>query len=175
MRSDGFEYNFFESRMSLTEFLVISDAALQAIGLSFPFQRKRILFGLLKFHNQRFSKESLHRLSVEMNDGLANYFDVFSSCLKHLFILKCTLEFIKRKEYFGNVDNAHKALQQNNDFINDHLKSIASITDKLIQQMNHVSSGIRSKPAKIICLFSYLFRLMATGPAVRHYSSISNQ
>lgn len=53
----------YESNISLADFLTIDDEGLQAIGIKFEYQRKRILLGLLKFHGHPFSPKSIDIIS----------------------------------------------------------------------------------------------------------------
>lgn len=59
MRAEDCAKKFYDANISLEEFLTIDDNRLQAIGVNFEYQRKRILLGLLKFHRYAFSPKSI--------------------------------------------------------------------------------------------------------------------
>lgn len=139
MRSKNLEYKFFEAKVSLPELLTITDERLQEIGLLYPFQRKRIFHGLLKFHEHRFTPQSLPPLHWKKKSNLESYFNVFSGCLKHLVIIKGTLTFIESHGVFDAdtklTDNSLRYRRE----INDILLAIRKSTRDLLQSMQTVS------------------------------------
>lgn len=104
MRADEMEYNFYESCIGLPEFLIISDQRLRDIGVTLPYQRKRILLGLLKFHERSWSKRALCLPKIHGN--IQQYFDVLSNCLKQLIMIKAALQFIEQHDLFANNDES---------------------------------------------------------------------
>lgn len=57
--------NFGKAKISLEEFLLMDDQKLTDIGVIFPFQRKKVLQGLIQFHSQKWSKSSLQLFKME--------------------------------------------------------------------------------------------------------------
>lgn len=102
MRIDNQKMKFVDGNVGLAEFLNITDSRLKEIGIEYPFQRKRVLFGLLKFHEYKF-KKSLTLLPNVSTKPLAvnEYFDAIARCLKYLIVLKASLAFVERDELFG--------------------------------------------------------------------------
>lgn len=104
MRVRHLEYKFYKANIALPEFLNITHAQLKQLGVLLPFQRKRILFGLLKFHVYKFSKSltSINPPSQPTQPMQINeYFDSIASALKYLIVVKCSLDFIEREDIFG--------------------------------------------------------------------------
>lgn len=113
MRAGEVEYEFYKSRIGLTELLTITDDRLKDIGIEFPYHRKRILHGLLKFHEKSWSKNAL--CIPKFDDNIQKYFDVFSNCLKQLLVIEATLKFVDHHPIFGAIpdsDEAHKMRQK---------------------------------------------------------------
>lgn len=63
MRAENCAMQFYKANISLAEFLTIDDSRLQEIGVEYEFQRKRILHGLLKFHQYQFLPKSVEIIS----------------------------------------------------------------------------------------------------------------
>ena len=62
----GLLINFFgQAEVTLEEFLLMDDLKLQEIGIIFPFQRKKVLQGLMQFHSQKWKKSSLQMFKYE--------------------------------------------------------------------------------------------------------------
>lgn len=136
MRVDA-EYKFYQSQTNLPEFLTITDDRLQEIGIVFPYQRKRILLGLLRFHEKAWSKSSL-RLP-KLKDDILQYFDVFSNCLKQLIVVKTSLEFITNHPIFVDKQNTGDEVLELRDEISIQLNSLRIKAMQLIQEMQKVS------------------------------------
>lgn len=80
----------------------MTDERLEEIGIQFPYQRNRILLGLMKFHVKEYSEDSLPKIRPNESIDLIRLFDVVAACAKHLAILKCTMDFLQRKDLFGD-------------------------------------------------------------------------
>lgn len=94
MRVPELDVPFAKAEVSLPQLLCATDESLKKIGVVFPFQRNRIILGLLKFHQRPFMSKTLLRPSITEPTKLNNYFDIFSGCVKHFIILRCSLAFI---------------------------------------------------------------------------------
>lgn len=55
---------FAEANMTLGRFLTLRDEDLKEIDIEYSYERKRILFGLLKFHRRAFSRKSIPLVDV---------------------------------------------------------------------------------------------------------------
>ena len=53
--SEGYLQKFSENNFTLEQFLTLTDEKMQEIGIEFPFVRKRIMLGLLRFHEKRWN------------------------------------------------------------------------------------------------------------------------
>lgn len=142
MRADKVEYNFYESCIGLPEFLSISDQRLRDIGIVFPYQRKRILLGLLKFHEKSWSKRALCLPKIQGN--IQQYFDVLSNCLKQLITIRAAIIFIEKHDIFVNndeskddsTDDASQNLRQE---INQELVNLRRNALHLLREMQMVN------------------------------------
>lgn len=103
MNSSNLEHTFYSAKVSLADFLLITDERLKEIGVEFPYQRKRILLGLMKFHVAKYSADSLPQpMDPDGDVDLLRLFDIVSACVKHLTVLNCSMQFIQRKDIFGD-------------------------------------------------------------------------
>lgn len=130
------EYKFYEARISLSELLTIDDSRLQQIGIEFPFQRKRILLGLLKFHEQAWAKTSL-QIPNRINNNVRECFYVYANCLRQLVTLKSSLHFIENHELFKDVEMTAPAYEYRQE-INELFVSIHLKTKNLLKTLRQV-------------------------------------
>lgn len=110
MRANRVEYKFYEAKIGLPEFLTITDERLQQIGIEFPYHRKRILLGLLRFHEHAWSKDSL--LIPKANANIVDIFNVISSLLKQLIVIEATMKFVEEHPIFATISMSADAKQQ---------------------------------------------------------------
>lgn len=101
MKMDKFLGNFAKANISLQELLTISDARLEEIGIAFPFQRKRIHLGLIKFHGYPWHKSSIPKVNLHKLEDLFDYYLIMCGHLKHFIILNTTLKYITTNEYIS--------------------------------------------------------------------------
>lgn len=137
MRAVEVEYKFYESSVGLPEFLSISDERLREIGIEFPYQRNRILLGLLRFHEKAWSK---HASPIpKMSGDIQQYFEIYSNCLKQLIVIKAALKFIEQHKFFAETeDTANKSLKLRKQ-INEELSILRQNASKLLQTMQKVN------------------------------------
>lgn len=53
------------NQVTLFQLLTMTDAKLCALGVEMPFERKKILHGLYRFHSQPWSKSSLNQIDLK--------------------------------------------------------------------------------------------------------------
>lgn len=136
MRSNCLEYKFYESRVSFEQLLTINDGRLQEIGIEYPFQRKRILIGLLKYHEKGWTKGSL--CIPKKPNNIQQCFYVYANCLRQLIILKSSLHFIQYHELFKNVEMSKATLKYRAE-IGQMLNSIQLRINNLLKTLREVS------------------------------------
>lgn len=143
MRTDNQAIKFVDGKVGLAEFLNVSDSRLKEIGISYPFQRKRVLFGLLKFHEYKY-KKSLTQLPNVSTKPLAvnEYFDAIARCIKYLVVLKASLDFVERAELFDQSVQLTDDSKTYLDGIKECLQMVEDETNSLIRQFKHVSRSI---------------------------------
>lgn len=101
MRLANVEYQFYSSKINLMNFLSITDERLQDIGVEFPYQRKRLLYKLMTFHEAKNSRDSWS-YAKQRKCIFENVFDMISANLKQLIILNLTKDFLQRSDLFGD-------------------------------------------------------------------------
>lgn len=142
MRSTSVEYKFYEARVSLPQLLTMNDRWLKEIGIEFPFQRKRILLGLLKFHAQSWTKTSLH--IPNRKHSIRDCFYVYTNCLRQLVILKSALNFVRNHELFENV--------QMTDAAGEYLPQIGVLLLSIQTRANHLIKTLREVGSTVLTL-----------------------
>lgn len=136
MRAEQFEYKFYESTVSLSEFLIITDERLQRIGVEFPYQRNRILLGLLRFHDKAWSNNLLP--IPKMGGNVQEYFEVYSNCLKQVIVIRATLKFIEHNVGCAELVKSNDESLQLRRQINQELALLCKNALQLLQTMRKV-------------------------------------
>lgn len=128
-----------EANIGLRELLLITEDQLTDIGVKFPFQRKRILHGLLKFHEYKFQSATMPPIGSHSKPmPIIDYFDLISRCLKYLNVMKCTLEFIEPEELYGKSAPLSTKSTEYIKLINATLKEILRLTILIDNRMKYV-------------------------------------
>lgn len=143
MESSRLEYLFYNEKINLVEFLTTTDKRLEEIGIKFPYQRKRILLGLMKFHVAKYSRNSLPKpLNNSNNIDLISLFDIVAACAKHLVILKSSMDFIQRNDIFG----IEVAKPEHFVCFNSTIKKIEHEVDVMTNRIKSIQNGMSLKP-----------------------------
>ncbi|CAO1427543.1 unnamed protein product [Diamesa serratosioi] len=120
-----FVSNFSEAKISLEEFLTISDERLKEIGILFPYQRKMILKGLNEFHRKDWSKMSNPIFDDNLeNCNSAHYYHVLATLFRQLIVLKSTCIYLKQSRYISRSDFNEKFDQS---LLSEHYKHLTTI------------------------------------------------
>lgn len=138
MRATQLELEFYKSNIGLPEFLTITDQRLREIGVEFPYQRKRILLGLLRFHEKTWSQKSLPVPKLK-NTSILQYFNIFSNCLKHLVVIRSALKFVEEHELFAEIAVSRSESCELRQEVNQELELLRKNTLKLLQMMQKVT------------------------------------
>lgn len=136
MRVVNVEFKIVDANIDLVEFLNISDERLKQIGVDLPFQRRRILHGLLKFHQHKFNKSLMVLPSLEQSPDICDYFNVIAKCLKYMVMMRCALKFIHRKDLFGHTQwvSTNKT--------NDHIDDLNEFLAEIRQLLKRLIAGV---------------------------------
>lgn len=114
----------------------MTNERLQELGVVFPYQRDRIMHGLMKIHSAPFDCESLHRPTEDAE--LPEIFDSVSSCLKSLLICETSLQFAQRKDLFnGPIKPTERTKEHQRDI------------DKLLREINARAKNIHREIKKV--------------------------
>lgn len=136
MKSKAVEYKLYETRISFLDLLTANNCRLHRIGVNFPFQRKRILLGVLRFHGQEWLKTSLH--IPKRRNTTSGCFQLYADCLRSLTILKCSMRFNEHYELFCDSSDNDTMTQYRTE-INEYFLQIKAKTNKLLDTMKKVS------------------------------------
>lgn len=143
MKVTSLQFKICDAKIGLPEFLNISDARLQEIGIQFPFQRKRILFGLLKFHRYKFRKDLMLIMPPPTADHpwqIQEYFNTLSKCLKYLIVVKSALAFVERDDIFEGKREENGEIKELVHNIEEFVKEIERQATVMLKQFKYVSS-----------------------------------
>lgn len=132
VRMEKFIDNFARAKISFEEFLCITDKRLKQIGILFPFQRKRILLALLKFHRAPWTKASVDVLSEETSNF--GYYLIFASHLKHLIIMKTGIAFLERMDILRNANDENF----NYELVNFTLNQVKLMQSDIKDTIKHI-------------------------------------
>lgn len=131
LRSKSLLENFATSKISLMEFLTLTDARLEELGVVYPFQRNRIMYGLHKFHLRKWSPLSLQMFKE--NDTAFHLFYMLAGFLKQMLVLECTINYVSRNE-FRHSETTNELIERIADELQEitwMLQKIRDITEKV--------------------------------------------
>ncbi|XP_065368286.1 uncharacterized protein Gasz [Calliphora vicina] len=115
-REHFLEY-FAKGRITLAQFLCMTDEKLKELGIMFPLYRMKIMKGLLDFQLHHWSKKSIARVSKNSPENFYEILMITANHLQHLVIINSSLKFIKhhlQHDLLGNVDYANISNMQKN-------------------------------------------------------------
>lgn len=98
MNCERYIPNFAQARVSLEEFLTISDERLQEIGIKLPFHRKLIQDGLVKFVVHQWSPSSLFN-PIRYPIAELGYFDIVmivADLQRHMLVMTAHLHWVQK-------------------------------------------------------------------------------
>ncbi|XP_055596220.1 ankyrin repeat, SAM and basic leucine zipper domain-containing protein 1 [Uranotaenia lowii] len=84
---------FAKENVDLERFLTYTDQDLSDLGFHLPFERKKILHGLLKFHRQAWNKRSMKRFRKDTLDSY-DLLELMANHLKQVTVMQSSLVFI---------------------------------------------------------------------------------
>lgn len=91
MYSDQHLAVFAKEDFDLLRFLTLTDDDLKSLEFKLPFERKKILFGLMKFHRQIWSKRSMKKFSQGHRYDSYDILEMLGNHLKQLTVLHASL------------------------------------------------------------------------------------
>lgn len=136
MRLQKLDLLFYKAKIDLPEFLQMTNDRLQQTNVTFPYQRNRIIHGLMKIHSAPFEFGSLHWPG--RNGALPEIFDSVSSCLKSLIICKTSLQFAHRKDLFEISPEPPEQIKKIQENINKLLGSIDTSAKNIHRKIKKV-------------------------------------
>lgn len=106
METELYMENFVQNKVNLMEFLTLTDARLIEIGVTYPVARNRILYGIHKFHRQKWSPLTLPLLAKQ--NSMIDVLSLLSGYLKQILVVQSVLTFVLR----NNFDRDDKTIRQ---------------------------------------------------------------
>lgn len=103
---DDIEYSLYTAQIGLPDLLSCNDEQLKQYGIAFPFQRKRILHALVRFHLRAWSKNSMVMPKKGSSSNL-EFFDFYANCLKQLVVIKSAIIFYQRNDFLNDMNDVH--------------------------------------------------------------------
>lgn len=85
---------FAKEDFNLLRFLTLTDDDLKNLGFKLPFERKKILFGLIKFHRHAWSKRSMKKFSQNHHYDSYDILETLCNHLKQLVVMHSSLIFV---------------------------------------------------------------------------------
>ncbi|XP_055320230.1 ankyrin repeat, SAM and basic leucine zipper domain-containing protein 1 [Sitodiplosis mosellana] len=149
MRAEEVEYKFYKSFVGLPEFLTITDERLREIGIEFPYQRKRILLGLLRFHDKAWSRNAMPVPKMEAN--IQQYFEIYSNCLKQMIVIRAALKFVEQHDLFVDIEDSTDESLVLRKQINQELAILRRNALQLLQTMQKIEATLAVTPPLNIC------------------------
>lgn len=136
MNCEEFIPKFALARVSLEEFLSISDERMEEIGIEFPYQRRRIKFGLFKFQKTRWSNESLFFPPNFETEETSSYelIMMLANVLRQLIVIKAHINLMKQLGEEFDLTRAYRYFNLNafNEF-QGNIKTLKAQLEEMIQ------------------------------------------
>ncbi|KAK5649330.1 hypothetical protein RI129_000359 [Pyrocoelia pectoralis] len=128
------------SDTNLLSFLSSTDDSLLKLGVTMPYQRKRILMGLNKFHKHLFKKKSLPIVPRDALYTTIDFSHALLTAIRHLTVMEANLVYIlQSKDNFRN-DVAESVIGIRKKF--NMLKRAAKNLDTLTQQWDNNNKSV---------------------------------
>ncbi|KAL9704799.1 hypothetical protein quinque_008317 [Culex quinquefasciatus] len=96
MYSEQHLERFAKENIDLTRFLTLDDDQLKELGFTLPFERKKILYGLLKFHRRAWSKRSMCKFSKDRQLDSFDLLETVCAHLKQVTVMQASLVFVAK-------------------------------------------------------------------------------
>lgn len=97
---------FAKAYVSFEQFLVMDDEKLKKIGIELPFHRQKILFCILNFHLNHWSKKSITNVKRKEPDSFYDILMLSANHLQNVISINATLKYVKQNlqnGLFGNI------------------------------------------------------------------------
>lgn len=135
MRASTVKYKIYQAQISLPELLTITDDRLREVDIQFSYHRKRILLGVLRFHEKPWSKKSLN--IPKPNANIEDYFNTLANSLRQLIIIESAMKFVESHPIFAAVSMTTESNQKHKE-INQTLAKMRKNVMQLIHAFGKV-------------------------------------
>lgn len=140
MYSEQHLTKFAREDFNLLRFLTLTDEDLKTLDFNLPFERKKILFGLIKFHRHAWSKRSMKKFSANHQHDSYDILEMLCNHLKQLTIIQSSLIFVAQlmpaEEFKGKFNQELVSCLQK---VNQLQQAIGSI-DEEMRRINAITA-----------------------------------
>ncbi|XP_055537676.1 ankyrin repeat, SAM and basic leucine zipper domain-containing protein 1 [Wyeomyia smithii] len=134
---------FAKEGINLLQFLTLNDENLKRLGFILPFERKKILYGLLKFHRQPWNRNCLKKFGKDRSLDSYDLLELLSNHLKQLTVMQASLLYIGQMMSPAEIkDDFDQQLVICQNKINQFKQIVSSFN----QELEHIDSVTVSSP-----------------------------
>lgn len=149
MDCEQFIPKFAMAKVSLEEFLAITDKRLSEIGIEFPFQRALIKFGLLKFYKINWSNTSLFLPQDFENENISSYDFVLmlANITRQLIVIKSHIVYMKQLGEEYDLTRAYNYFSLK--FLTEFQCSVSNLETQIIAMTEPQTRPLLIKKSKV--------------------------
>lgn len=108
MGAERFLPNFAKAKVTLGQFLSLTDSELIGLGIEYPFERGIIQLGLMKFHKKKWSNKSLFvPTNFEEKINSFEFIMMLANLSRQLVVIKSSIVFMTQFEYDYDLTRAY--------------------------------------------------------------------
>ncbi|XP_019872884.2 delta-latroinsectotoxin-Lt1a [Aethina tumida] len=155
-RSDALLKLFHDKDLSLLDFLSLTDQELKELGVEMPYQRRRILSGIHRFHKHIWNNNSL--LKIKKKEAYSNI-DLATqlvTTIKQVIAMEASIKYIT-KNYNGLTVEEVKLTKENIHKIKMELGLLDTVSKQLLTKTSKWDNMI--EPADLITRKSLWYRM----------------
>lgn len=128
---------FAKEKISLADFLIMTDKKLEEVGIEYPIHRLKVLRGLLNFHLNQWTKRSIARVNKIGTDNFYEILILSANHLQNLVIINSSLKYVKNNleaKHFGSISHD----------IVDNLRTNLNSYRAVIKELNNTTKYLQS-------------------------------
>ncbi|XP_053688262.1 ankyrin repeat, SAM and basic leucine zipper domain-containing protein 1 [Sabethes cyaneus] len=145
---------FAKEGVNMLRFLTLTDADLKDLGFILPFERKKILHGLLKFHSKSWNKNCLRKFEKNCLLDSFDLLELLSNHLKQLTVIQSSLLYVGqmmpptqiRDEFSQQLDTCRNKMNQLNRTVSSFEQEMMRINNVTVTSpVLHIDASCSSK------------------------------
>ncbi|XP_058460079.1 ankyrin repeat, SAM and basic leucine zipper domain-containing protein 1 [Malaya genurostris] len=131
---------FAKEGFDLMQYLTLTDSELKDLGFQLPFERKKILFGLLKFHRQTWSKRSMKKFDKDCVLDSYDLFEMLGNHLKHLTVMQASLVYVAQMKSLSGGNAELGSLLTKCQMKLEPMRQAVALLEKEIEKIHRLST-----------------------------------